>query len=299
MRKRVGVRGGFTLIELLVVVAILALLIAILLPSLGAAKRQAQATACAANLSGIGKGLVVYHTQNDGYVVPSYNMEGVMGGADVPLDGWGPILDRDGVIPGKRTAGGNIFYCPSTVDVEGMKDGQTGTDLDRPKGWMDWPNARLGNANVPVTIPERGFERVIRVSYWINADNPIGASKAFVPDAFYTSSVGYGPVDGMTMRLTRWTVFKRPAELVVVADGVYAGRQRDNRQGVKNSRIGYRHGSGRIGTANVAFADGHVEQVKGDVFPRAVGGSVTVADVVGDQARGVTVYADPDSVSGE
>lgn len=53
-------KRGFTLIELLVVVAIIALLISILLPSLSKAKEQAKMAACMANISDVGKVLVIY-----------------------------------------------------------------------------------------------------------------------------------------------------------------------------------------------------------------------------------------------
>ncbi len=55
---------GFTLIELLVVVSIIALLIAILLPSLRTARDQAKKVKCMANLRAIGLGLVTYADSN-------------------------------------------------------------------------------------------------------------------------------------------------------------------------------------------------------------------------------------------
>ncbi len=58
---------GFTLVELLVVIGIIALLVAILLPSLNKARQAAQALACLSNLRQIGTALHMYAQENNDY----------------------------------------------------------------------------------------------------------------------------------------------------------------------------------------------------------------------------------------
>ncbi|MFA4943858.1 MAG: prepilin-type N-terminal cleavage/methylation domain-containing protein [Lentisphaeria bacterium] len=294
-RRRRPALPRFTLIELLVVMAVIAILAALLLPALGRARELAKATGCKSNLRNLGIGLTVYMGDNDDTVIPSYNMTGTSGGAAVPLDGWAPILDRDGVLPGNRENAGSVSTCPAMADVEGMKGGQTGTDPRKPMGWMDWPNLRLGSENVATTIPERGFDRILRTGYWINADNPIGGPAVVEPNLYYTGSVGYGPgSNGVTIRPTRSAAFRCPERLIALADGVYAGRQRDVRIATKNCRIGYRHPGGG-GSANAVFADGHVAAIAGNQFPRGKGGGASLAELRVDNRGPATVFADPEA----
>ncbi len=58
---------GFTLIEMMIVVAIIAILVAILVPNFVRARAQAQTAACEANLKEIATALELYQTDHEQY----------------------------------------------------------------------------------------------------------------------------------------------------------------------------------------------------------------------------------------
>ena len=64
LHQTLSKRRAFTLIELLVVVAIIALLISILVPSLQKARDNAKNVKCLANLKAIGQGVILYTADN-------------------------------------------------------------------------------------------------------------------------------------------------------------------------------------------------------------------------------------------
>ena len=119
---------GFTLIELLVVVAIIAMLIAILLPSLQRARDQARATVCMSNMRELGMGFYYYMEEYDGHPPPNR----LRASNDAPYGGTPPdFRDSDWwyyahmvpkYVPSDKhtqtnSAFSGVFECPSDPDA--------------------------------------------------------------------------------------------------------------------------------------------------------------------------------------
>ena len=104
-------RRAFTLIELLVVVAIIALLIAILMPSLASAKKQARTVVCGTNQRGLTQMLRIL-LQETGKTVAGGGHGGPQGVWDFQLLGKGVTMTSYYTHNGRRDASDKMRWCP-------------------------------------------------------------------------------------------------------------------------------------------------------------------------------------------
>ena len=128
-------RTAFTLIELLVVVAIIALLISILLPSLSQAREQARTVKCAANQKQMGFANSMYADESDNWYVPLYVVS--------------PYQDR-------------WWMNPLFNDVLGINAGGDGVGINE---GSHWPDGML--------CPSAPIDKIRNNSHYPHQNNPM------------------------------------------------------------------------------------------------------------------------------
>jgi len=185
-------RRAFTLIELLVVISIIALLVGILLPSLGRARQTAQNIICQNNLRQIGVGIQMYlDDQRDPReldmfpFMPGKEVNPVTGSHDFRAQRWNAMRVLEPYLSGQNQ---ETFTCPSARGASSVLDEDTRRGME------------FGGRVQVLDYDGDGIEEFSE--YWFN-DSPV------TPD---DPHIG---VSGQRVRLIR-----HPEELVLAIDAV-------------------------------------------------------------------------------
>lgn len=295
-------QSAFTLIELLVVISIIALLIAILLPALGAARDAAQGTACLSNMRQIGVSMFSYSASNRDIIVPADYLAGGGAGAVNRTRGghyghYASILTQ--------TGDASAVTQPNSRNTAGSFTPSVGKSMFRcPNGLAEFVDNDLDgdNANMPgelLTDPQTSqpFRRPLTapIGSPVDYDNTPGVDTWYTPNAHASNNLIVNP-DGDAFRRqiprpmrrmvldgngnypagtvtsvmeSRNGQLQRPGKLAAMLDGYFTGNGGTWRNG-----ISARHANQTM--TNVLYFDGHAGNVNSQKIFNALYDGTTV-----------------------
>ena len=232
--------NGFTLVELLVVIAIVAMLAAILLPSLARAKAAARRMVCGSNIRNLHIANTGYAAENRAYYaiaavdIMGFNLHRWCGVRDTVNEPFDPTRG-----PLAAFVSGWKKQCPSFRDVF-TKSGQQGAGFEAANGGYGYNNQYVGGRNDLYGL-YGGYKYSARV-----ADVKSPGNTVMFTDAAFMQSVGGGK------RFIEYSFCEAPFWHFQSGDEPSNSRS--------SPSIHFRH----MDTAVVVWVDGHIDYRKMD-----------------------------------
>lgn len=140
---------GFTLIELLVVIAIIAILAAMLLPTLNQAREKARAISCTNNLKQVSTGLQLYYHDSNGY-----NPGAMIGNASNTPWVWIPAYYL-----GDTTAPTMAAFAEKIQTPQNFKYFRCPSDKDTYTNGLKYPNYGMNGGALQNSTANQGLDK--------------------------------------------------------------------------------------------------------------------------------------------
>jgi len=170
-------KSGFTLIELLVVVAIIAVLVAILLPALGRSRKSAQQIACASKLHQLGYATTMYLQENNDIYYPDQNKQ----------YSWWLFIHK--YVADINSA----MHCPAWKGEVYWWSGGVGWGYGYNFEFNNKPQSQVNSYTIMIADGSWHWGALYRGAYsWAGWTNHVGIEIFNYPDSFNSSLMGGG-----------------------------------------------------------------------------------------------------------